>query len=115
MDKFKNQRFSSKDFYDIREIGAGSYGKVKLVELHDNLYAVKQVSQELIRRYEKVANVYFERDVMQAANSLSIPQFYFAFRVSQLNLSQIQNWDPVHNLKQNMTFHFRRTRQSYTL
>jgi 3-phosphoinositide dependent protein kinase-1 len=69
-----------KDFYDIREIGAGSYGKVKLVELHENLYAVKQVSQDLIQRYEKVANVYFERDVMQASNSLSIPQFYFAFR-----------------------------------
>ena len=62
-----------KDFYDIREIGAGSYGKVRLVELHDNLYAVKQVSQELIQRYEKVANVYFERDVMQAANNPSIP------------------------------------------
>ena len=77
-----------KDFFDIREIGAGSYGKVKLVELHDNLYAVKQVSQDLIQRYEKVANVYFERDVLQASNSLSIPQFYFAFRVSWLDIDQ---------------------------
>ena len=29
------------DFTEIREIGAGSYGVVSLVELHDNLYAVK--------------------------------------------------------------------------
>ena len=77
-----------KDFFDIREIGAGSYGKVKLVELHDNLYAVKQVSQDLIQRYEKVANVYFERDVLQASNSLSIPQFYFAFRVSWIEINR---------------------------
>ena len=55
---------------------------VSLVELHGNLYAVKQVNKATIEKVDKVSNILFERDVLQAANSLSIPDFNFTFQVS---------------------------------
>ena len=70
------------EFIEIKEIGSGSYGVVSLVELHGSLYAIKQVNKETIQKVDKVANVLFERDVLQAANSLSIPEFNFTFQVS---------------------------------
>ena len=71
-----------KDFKWIRDLGTGSYGVVSLVELQGSLYALKQVNKATVFQVDKVANVHFERDVLQTANSMSIPEFNFTFQVS---------------------------------
>ena len=73
---------SMKDFKLIRELGSGSYGVVSLVNLHGQLYALKQVNKKKVLKVEKVANVHFERDVLQAASNPYFPDFHFTFQVS---------------------------------
>ena len=74
---------SMKDFKLIRELGSGSYGIVSLVNLHGQLYALKQVNKKKVLKVEKVANVHFERDVLQAASNPYFPDFHFTFQVSK--------------------------------
>ena len=80
--KQKLKKLSMKDFKWIRDLGNGSYGVVSLVELQGNLYALKQVNKEQVMKVDKVANVHFEKDVLQAAECRSIPKFNFTFQVS---------------------------------
>ena len=68
-----------KDFKLIRDLGAGSYGVVSLVNLHGNHYALKQVNKQKVLSVDKVANVHFERDVLQAAKNAYFPDFHFTF------------------------------------
>lgn len=72
-----------KDFRLIKDLGSGSYGLVSLVNLHDRLYALKQVNKQKVLQVDKVANVHFERDVLQAAKSPYFPEFHFTFQVSR--------------------------------
>ena len=58
-----------KDFQLIKDLGSGSYGVVSLVNLHGTPYALKKVDKQKVLKLDKVANVHFERDVLQAANS----------------------------------------------
>ena len=53
-----------KDFQLIKDLGSGSYGLVSLVNLHNRLYALKQVNKQKVLQVDKVANVHFERDVL---------------------------------------------------
>ena len=70
------------DFNVIKEIGKGSYGKVFKVEFRNKIYALKQVSKELVQKSGKVHAIFNERDAMQNAHSPYIPEFSFAFQVS---------------------------------
>ena len=70
---------SSNDFTPIRDLGSGSYGSVSLVNLHGEIFALKQVSKQKILQVDKVENVHFERDVLQAADNLYFPDFHFTF------------------------------------
>jgi len=74
---------SMKDFQLVRDLGSGSYGVVSLVNLHGNYYALKQVNKQKVLQVDKVANVHFERDVLQAASNPYFPNFNFTFQVSR--------------------------------
>ena len=74
-----------KDFKLIKDLGSGSYGEVSLVNLHDRLFALKQVNKKKVLQVDKVSNVHFERDVLQAANNSYFPDFHFTFQVSVVN------------------------------
>ena len=71
-----------KDFKLIRDLGSGSYGVVSLVNLQGKYYALKQVNKQKVLQVGKVANVHFERDVLQAANNPYFPDFHLTFQVS---------------------------------
>ena len=75
-------KLTEKDFKEIRNLGGGSYGEVSLIQLHGRYYALKTVEKAKVAGANKVANVHFERDVLEAANSLCIPEFNFTFQVS---------------------------------
>lgn len=76
-----------KDFQLIRELGSGSYGIVSLVNLHGELHALKQVNKKKVLEVDKVANVHFEKDVLQAADSPYFPDFHFTFQVSLVHIT----------------------------
>lgn len=71
-----------KDIKLIHDLGAGSYGVVSLINLHGSVYALKQVNKQQVLQVDKVANVHFERDVLQAASNAYFPDFHFTFQVS---------------------------------
>ena len=71
-----------KDFKWLKDLGRGSYGVVSLVKLHGCEYALKQVDKQKVLQVNKVANVHFERDVLQSADSPYFPDFHFTFQVS---------------------------------
>lgn len=77
---------SMKDFKFVKDLGSGSYGDVQLVELRGELYALKRVNKQKVLKVNKVANVHFERDVLQAADNPYFPDFHFTFQVSTIIL-----------------------------
>ena len=71
-----------KVFRFVKDLGQGSYGVVSLVEVRGKYFALKQVNKDQVVRVDKVSNMHFERDVLQAAMSPYIPNFHFTFQVS---------------------------------
>lgn len=60
----KFSKITKKDIKLIHDLGAGSYGVVSLVNIHGDVFALKQVNKSKVLQVEKVANVHFERDVL---------------------------------------------------
>ncbi len=60
----KFSKITKKDIKLIHDLGAGSYGVVSLVNIHGDVFALKQINKSKVLQVEKVANVHFERDVL---------------------------------------------------
>ncbi|KAI3385769.1 hypothetical protein SNEBB_010796 [Seison nebaliae] len=80
--KLLQLRIGSGDFSDIKVIGKGANGKVKLVRYNEDskVYAMKMLSKvEMVKRSE-VAFFWEEREIMAHCNSDWIVRLHFAFQ-----------------------------------
>jgi len=78
----EQMRISSRDFQQLKVIGRGAFGEVKLVRHKESkrVYAMKLLNKfEMLKRSES-AFFWEERDIMAHSNSEWIVQLHFAFQ-----------------------------------
>ena len=70
------------DFEMIRYLGDGSYGKVNLVKckLNNEQYALKILDKQKVARYDKIANVMREKDIMFGFDHPNITRLEMTFQ-----------------------------------
>ncbi|PFH36864.1 hypothetical protein BESB_050560 [Besnoitia besnoiti] len=78
----KNKRLSPDDFLPLRVIGKGSYGKVMLVQFHQDggVYAMKMLRKEAVVKRNQVEHTRTERDVLAWVSHPFIVQMHYAFQ-----------------------------------
>ncbi|KFG58935.1 AGC kinase [Toxoplasma gondii RUB] len=78
----RNKRLSPEDFQLLRVIGKGSYGKVMLVQFHQDggVYAMKMLRKEAVVRRNQVEHTRTERDVLAWVSHPFIVQMHYAFQ-----------------------------------
>ena len=61
----EGKKFSLADFQELRVVGKGSFGTVKLVKRDDSYFALKCLSKNEIKGQKRIEHVLNERDILQ--------------------------------------------------
>lgn len=84
------QRLSTDDFQELAELGRGFIGKVYLVskkpkngETTKQLYAMKKLSKEQVKKQGQIAHVMAERDILAEADNEWIVKLFYSFQDNQ--------------------------------
>jgi len=81
--RLKRSRLGAEDFQQLKVIGRGAFGEVRLVQKTDtgHVYAMKILHKSAMVEKEQVAHVRAERDVLVEADHPWVVKMFYSFQV----------------------------------
>ena len=69
------------DFFLLKVVGRGSFGKVYMAKKKDNnqIFAIKTLKKDFIAKTNQLKNTKIERDIMQQVNHPFVSKLHYAF------------------------------------
>ncbi|CAG0917028.1 unnamed protein product [Notodromas monacha] len=93
--RMKRSRMSVDDFEQLKVIGRGAFGEVRLVQKKDtgHVYAMKILRKKVMLQREQVAHVRAERDILVEADHEWVVKMHYSFQDS-VNLYLVMEFLP---------------------
>lgn len=93
--RLRRTKLSLEDFINVKVIGKGAFGEVRLVQKKDTgkIYAMKTLLKSEMYKKDQLAHVKAERDVLAGSDSPWVVSLYYSFQDS-INLYLIMEFLP---------------------